>query len=297
MRLVRPGADLEAGASARSQLVLGGGAVRTAYAFRGGNAPESSVSSFGASGLAGLRVGIFNRTALRVDGVADYMPNHEPEANMNLHLRAGISFLLGGSERVVAMVPQTPPLPVRATPPPPPATPAPPREDAIRVCVIDPAAPGGIRMVDATFRQEQRDTVVMHDGQRVPLRQTITMVPTAAQADWYVRGAPMSFTVGTRGMAFHTYMTPRQIDPGMLTYLGRVNGTPVFADRDEAQRFAGELTTARQAQADHDLQAILARNRAIRDAFSDLTYLYVPMQPVGCVFQAMQPAAAAGKGK
>jgi hypothetical protein len=210
----------------------------------------------------------------------------EPGVALGLHLLAGLA-----APPPVAVAPPPPPPPPAAPPPPP----APPREDAIRVCVIDPTAPGGIRMVDATFRHEQRDTVVMRDGERVPLRQTITDVPVAAQADWYVRGAPLTLQVGARQMEFHTYMTPRQVDPNMLTYLGRVNGVPVYADRDQAQRFAGELATAREAVPDHNLQTILTQNRVIRDAFADLSYLYVPMQPVGCVFQAVQPVPAAIK--
>jgi peptidoglycan-associated lipoprotein len=84
----------------QSQFIIGGGAVRTNYKFEGGQ-PAESIHNYGGSGLVGLRIGIANRIALRLDGVVDYMPNHEPHANMNLHARAGVSFLLGGASRVV----------------------------------------------------------------------------------------------------------------------------------------------------------------------------------------------------
>jgi len=83
----------------RSQFIVGAGAVRTNYKFEGGNLPESATYNYGGSGLVGLRVGLANRTAIRLDGVVDYMPNSEPEANMNIHARAGLSFLLGGAAR------------------------------------------------------------------------------------------------------------------------------------------------------------------------------------------------------
>ena len=165
------------------------------------------------------------------------------------------------------------------------------------VCVIDPAAPGGIRMQEAWFRHEQRDTVVDAAGQRVALRTQIGDVPTAARADWYVRGEPLNFMVGTRRMEFHTYQTPRLIEPAMLTYLGRVNGVPVYADRDQAQRFAAQLQTARAAQTNHELAAMLTANRELRDGIADLGVLYVPMQPIGCVFQGLQQMEGVGKGK
>jgi hypothetical protein len=165
------------------------------------------------------------------------------------------------------------------------------------VCVIDPAAPNGIRMQEAFFRHEQRDTVVDAAGQRVALRTQVTDVPTAARADWYVRGEPLSFMVGTRRMEFHTYQTPRQIEANMLTYLGRVNGVPVYADRDQAQRFATQLQAARTARADHDLAAMLTANTELRDGVADLGVLYVPMQTIGCIFQGLQAMEEVGKGK
>jgi opacity protein-like surface antigen len=224
--------------------------------------------------------------------------NQNPRASQLTHelgLSLGLHLVTGLIPPPIVSMP-TPPAPPPVAPPPA-APPAAPREDRIMVCVIDPAAPGGIRMQEAWFRQQQRDTVVEVGGQRVALRTQVTDIPTAARADWYVRGEPLAFMVGTRRMEFQTWQTPRQIEANQLTYLGRVNGVPVFADRDEAQRFATQLQTARAARADHELTQILAGDRVLRDAVADLAALWVPMQPVGCVFQGFQPAEAAGKGK
>jgi peptidoglycan-associated lipoprotein len=115
----------------QSQFIIGGGAVRTNYKFDGLAATQVPYTyNYGASGLVGLRLGVANRTAIRIDGVIDYMPNHEPSANMNLHGRAGLSFLLGGG-RPEAMctyaglesIPASSPNCVAPPPPPPPPPP------------------------------------------------------------------------------------------------------------------------------------------------------------------------------
>ena len=68
----------------QSQFILGAGGTRTSYKFKRATGPDSYTYNFGASGLAGLRLAVANRTALRLDGVIDYMPNHNPSANMNM---------------------------------------------------------------------------------------------------------------------------------------------------------------------------------------------------------------------
>jgi hypothetical protein len=112
-----------------------------------------------------------------------------------------------------------------------------------------------------------------------------------------VRGQPLTVTVAGQRMEYLTYETPRQIDAQRLTYLGRVNGYPVYADRDQVQRVDAQLTTARQARADHDLGMMLATNRQLRDAIADVPVLYVPMQPTGCVFQGVVRQEDIRKGK
>jgi peptidoglycan-associated lipoprotein len=129
----------------QSQFIIGGGAVRTNYKFEGLAANQVPYTyNYGASGLVGLRLGVANRTAIRIDGVVDYMPNHEPDANMNLHARAGLSLLLGGG-RPEAMctypglesIPASSPNCVAPPPPPPPPPPAPCPYDA-SITATDP---------------------------------------------------------------------------------------------------------------------------------------------------------------
>jgi len=116
----------------QSQFIIGAGPVRTNYKFKGANDVEMGYTyNYGASGLVGLRLGVANRTALRIDGVVDYMPNHKPDPNLNMHVRGGLSFLFGGA-RPEAMctyfglesIPASSPNCVAPAPPPPPPPPA-----------------------------------------------------------------------------------------------------------------------------------------------------------------------------
>ena len=278
------------GTAGRSQFILGGGAVRTTYAFKGGNAPDSSMSDYGASGLAGLRVGLVDHVALRVDGVVDYMPKHEPDANMNMHLRAGISLLLGGSQAaapVSVMRPAPPPV-TPAPPPPAPVAPPAPIENAITVCVIDPTQASGIRMQSAFYREQQRDTVVVQNGDRVAFSQVAGSAMVARDAAWYRQGKPLQLMVGTRPMWYLAYGSSRYMSADRMAYLGTIDGYPTYAERDQVSSLMATLDAARAANPNRDLGAVLADNRDLRSAIEALPFLYVPLQRTGCVFQPMQ---------
>ncbi len=142
----------------QSQFIIGAGAVRTNYKLEGGTAGvEDYTYNYGASGLAGLRIGIANRTALRLDGVIDYMPNHKPSANMNLHARAGLSFLLGGARPEVMCtyaglesIPASSPNCVAPLPPPPPPAPVVMCQYNMNIPASDPACVAPVVAVDTT---------------------------------------------------------------------------------------------------------------------------------------------------
>jgi len=208
----------------------------------------------------------------------------------------GLKFLFGlAAPPVVAVVP-------RPVPPPPPPAPAPvpppaPVENAITVCVIDPTAPNGIRMQSATFLPATGDTMVMVNGNRVRIGTTVGNVMVARNADWYVRGEPLTINVGTERMQYMTYQGAQQIDAERLSYLGNVNGYPVYANRDEVADINSALAELRAAQAGRDLGEILAQRKDLRDELDDVNLLYVPLQPTGCVFQTVQMMEQVRKGK
>jgi hypothetical protein len=208
-------------------------------------------------------------------------------------LQLGLHFLMGLRTPPPVAVAPLPPAP----PPPPPPAPEPPREDQITVCVIDPAATGGIRMQSAVFRHEQADTVVMMDGQRRPLREVLPTVSVARTAGWYVRGEPLTLTVGREQIRFLPYQTATVIEPQRIVYLGNVGGYPVYADRDEVADVIGSLQTARGTATDVELGTLLAADRAARDAVQRVSFLYVPLDAYGCVFQPVQRQVDVRKGK
>jgi peptidoglycan-associated lipoprotein len=89
-----------------SSFLVGGGVVRTNYGAGDDVTPRPATYNYGASGIAGLRIGFAPRVALRIDGVVDYMPNSEPDASLNYAARAGLSLFLGGASRAA---PEPPP--------------------------------------------------------------------------------------------------------------------------------------------------------------------------------------------
>jgi opacity protein-like surface antigen len=203
-----------------TQFILGAGVTRTNYSFSGGTRAEEDNNSIGATALAGLRVGVLNNLAIRVDGVVDHMPNHEPSANTNVHARAGLSLLLGGARPLPVPVPAPAPAPApRPAPAPAPA------EQTINVCVVD-----GTRLaqVEAIFIPSRGDTVVVRDGQRRPFASIYpaTAPAYAANAPWYVAG--QSITVANR--EYVRFGLQRVIGATELTNVGVYNGVPLFAE-------------------------------------------------------------------
>ena len=202
----------------RSQFVLGAGATRTNYAFRGGNVADSSAASFGASALAGLRIGIMDHLAIRLDGVADYMPGHEPEANLNLHARAGLSLLLGGARPAP---PMTPPLPPPPPPPPPPPTivPVSPRLQDVSYCVVQN---GQLGSVTVQYNPATGDTT--YNGQ--PVGGYPAIAGYASGETWFINNEPVSFN----GRRYVRYGLPRRLGTGDVKTVGTVHGVSVFAE-------------------------------------------------------------------
>jgi hypothetical protein len=210
-------------------------------------------------------------------------------------VQLGLHFLMGLRTPPPVAVAPLPPAP---PPPPPPPAPEPPREDQITVCVIDPTATGGIRMQTAVFRHAQRDTVVMVDGQRRPLREVAEPgVPMARTAPWYVQGQPLVLTVGREQVRFLPYQTATVVEPQRIVYLGNIDGYPVYADRDEVADVIGPLQTARAGRTDAELGTLLAQHAQARDAVQRVSFLYVPLDPTGCVFQPVQRQVDVRKGK
>ncbi len=213
---------------------------------------------------------------------------HEIGAQVGLHILAGLQ-----APPVVAVAPAPPP------PPPPPAEepPPPPREESITVCVVDPTAPNGLRMQQATYLVDAGDTVVTVNGQRQPLSSAVGTVVVAGNQPWYVSGAPLTVNVGATDYEYLTYQGAVRIEASRLTYLGTVNGLPVYADRDQVADVADQLADVREARATGDLGDILDEEDDLREAIDALQVVYVPLEATGCVFQPLQRQQQVRKGK
>jgi hypothetical protein len=226
------------------------------------------------------------------------LPNGDEQVGKWAHelgIQAGLNMTFGlRPVAPVAVVTAPPPPP--PPPPPAPTTPRPaPREESVSICVIDPSATGGTRMQMATYRVEQRDTVYMVDGSARPIRTAAGNVMVARDAGWLVRGEPLNMTVGRETVRFLPYQGGRTIASTQVVYLGNINGYPVYANRDEVADVITVINTARGTRTDADLGTLLTDARA-RDVVQGVQYLYVPLDPIGCVFQPIAPQQDVRKG-
>ena len=220
-----------------------------------------------------------------------------------LGIQAGLTFLFGVARPPVVAVVQTP----APTPPPPPVVerrpdppaPPPPTRSSVTVCVVDPTAPGGIRMETTAFYMSNApgDTMIVVNGRDVRLRDAVGNVVTATNANWYVTGSPLTVTVGKETIAFHTTGSARMIDASDLAFIGTVNGLAVYADKDDVTDIRAEIDELNRAQRGADLSKILAEHKDLREDLSKVRTFYVPLQPTGCVFQGLLQQEQVRKNK
>lgn len=205
---------------------------------------------------------------------------HEIYGQLGAHLLLGLA-----APPVVAVTPAPPPPPAPAPEPEPE-----PVEEAIRVCVIDPAAPNGIRMVNAIYLPETGDTLVTVDGRRRALATTLPgNVMLASEADWFVRGEPLALELAPDlTLEYTTWQSGRVIEANELAYLGTVRGVPVYASASDVRDIRGDLESLRRAEMTDDLDHILDERADLRAELEDVQYLYVPLRATGCVFQTVQ---------
>jgi hypothetical protein len=143
-------------------------------------------------------------------------------------------------------------------------------------------------MESAVFVPSTGDTLITVNGQRVPLRTATSGVIVASNASWYVSGAPLVMNIGSERVELATTGTPRMVTATDLAFLGTINGLPVYADADEVQDVREELAELNRAQRGTDLGKLLSEHKDIREDLADVKVFYVPLQPTGCVFQALQ---------
>ena len=192
-----------------------------------------------------------------------------------ISLTLGANFLFGLQHPPARVVVAPPP---RPAPPPPP----PPSTEEITVCVVDPTYAGGLRNITATRNLTTGDTTVMKNGDRVQLHDAVGNVPTASNSSWYVSGAPLEIGMAPNSIKYLTVGGARNIEPNDLAFIGTINGIPVFADRMTLSPVLSNLGP------NTDLNRLLMEAPNARAALETVSVIYVPLQPTGCVFQALQ---------
>lgn len=189
---------------------------------------------------------------------------HEVYATLGLHYLFGLA-----SPPVVAVAPAPAPPPA----PEPAPAPAPTTQD-VSVCVVDPTAATGLRTVTAQFNPATNDTTVMVNGQSMAFSQSVGTVPVASSQTWYVQGQPFMIGSGRGQLSYVSFGSARNIDANDLTYIGTVNGLPVYANRTDVTSLTipnppGDITT----------------NTQLVTGLRNVQVLYVPLTSTGCNFQ------------
>jgi hypothetical protein len=217
-------------------------------------------------------------------GGTNYNVGDETSAKLvhELGAQLGLHFLFGVPRAEIVSVVEPAPAPVYTpAPTPTPAPPPQPVSESVTVCVVDPTAPGGIRMETALFYPARGDTMLVTGGREILLRDAVGNTVVASNADWYIRGQPLSFTVGSSKIQYVTFGTAQMVPNSDLVFIGLVNGLPVYAGRDDVREIETELAQHRG----QELSRILTEHKTLRDELSTVKVLYVPLQPTGCVFQ------------
>jgi len=152
--------------------------------------------------------------------------------------------------------------------------------------VIDPTMGTGVRTIDAIYLPAEGDTMVVVNGQRVSLETAVGDVMVARDADWFVRGQPLSMSVAGHNIEFVTFGGTRLIDPEDLALVGTMNGLPIYANAADVRDVRNKL--AERSRAGNDLDEVLDEDKDLREAFEDIDVLYVPTAATGCVFQPLE---------
>jgi hypothetical protein len=157
----------------------------------------------------------------------------------------------------------------------------------ISLCIVDPAALGGVSMHTARVL-ENGDTLVNVAGSDKPIHTQHANFPAASGSDWYVNGRPLTIGNGGRGIERFLY-GPAQVitNADRLAFLGFVRGTPLFADRKDVTKYIDQLTAIYRRTPNRELGDILAKNRILWSQVDNTPLLYVPVFVVGCVFQGV----------
>lgn len=263
------------------------------------------------TGGIGADAFLSDNVALRLE-VRDYyvtdLPFSENESDHNLQFRAGLNFFWGSRDRVSEpgfiqeeVAPEPEPMP-EAEPEPEPVT------ETVSMCVVGDA--GQLETVTATRYIDTNRLVVTRSGEEIEFA---TAYPAEGPdyvkgSGWYVSNGSMRVWLDEDDMGgdlddelddaaermvgdedadissleFVAFGSAGARDAGSLVYVGSVEGTPIYAERNQVSALMPRLRTALSNES--DLEVILRSDTELARDFAGMETFYVAVEP-GCVFQ------------
>lgn len=269
-------------------------------------------TEFAAAGSIGTDLFLTRNVAIRLEAKDYWNPrspyirlseidatdgNRHQSGGHNQVYSAGLSFLFGGHKEepgFIAAAPEPEPAPVVQAPAPPPA----PTTEAVSMCYVDQN--GRLQTVSAVRNLSNRNVYVTRNGADVLFA---TAYPTSGpyyikDSSWYVASRPLILDLG-KGTAITTdidvttvpnrvefvnFGSSQPISSADLTYVGSINGTPLYARASDVGTFQSDLDA--QLRMSSDLNRMLA-DQAFADRYvNEIQTFYMPVEPgTDCVFQ------------
>lgn len=205
----------------------------------------------------------------------------------NIQVNGGLAFYFGRMRVEEPGFVREEPIVVEPEP-----TPPPPAEETVMVCVIE-RTDYRVREIEAISVPAEDRVYVMRDGQRVRLE---TAYPATAPvyvrgATWYMADrplvvdleAPVGVDPADRSrLELVLFGTPAQRSPADLVFVGTIEGTPIYATRNDVAAFRPRLDA--QLATSRDLGTILRADPELAREFAAVSTYYVAVEPE-CVFR------------
>lgn len=240
------------------------------------------------------------------------IPSESHEGGHNLQFNVGLQFFFGGAAEEPTVFPREEP---EAIEPEPAAEPEPePVIEETLICVVDEDGDWKLETVSAFRNVDENRVFIRSDGTEIDLvRAYPAKGPVYVKsARWYLDDEPLAvdFTVDedldvdvetdtdvvvaldegdVERVEWVTFGTTRTFAPGDLTFIGTVDGTPVYARTADVEPFRTDLVTVHATTT--DLDRIILDDDHLATHIVELDPVYVAVEPAEneCVFRPLSP--------
>lgn len=152
---------------------------------------------------------------------------------------------------------------------------------AIELCVVDTIAPGGMMNISASLIGS--DTTVLQPEGRVPIQKAVEGPKVLGESKW-ITAHIITLRSSAGRVRYQLNGAPKTFAPGQISLLGMIRGTPIFARGAEGGPMRPEIESF--AAKGSDMEKALSSSVRLRQQLSKVRFLYVPVNLVGCSFQA-----------